>query len=90
MGEARRSEGFSTDAPRERAAHHYGKSYRDIVRAARGEFPAPPDFVALPNDEDEVRAVLDWCADVGAAAIPYGGGSCRSPCISLSTSSRLL
>ena len=61
--------------PEVRAGHHYGKSYRDVVRGARGEFPNPPDHVAFPRDEGEVAAVLDWCAGVGAAAIPYGGGS---------------
>jgi alkyldihydroxyacetonephosphate synthase len=62
-------------APRERAAHAYGRSYRDVVRGARGEFPHPPDVVARPRDEADVAALLDWCADAGAAAIPYGGGS---------------
>ncbi len=61
--------------PFERAAHCYGKSYRDIVRGARGEFTNAPDLVAFPRDEAEVAALLDWCADVRAAAIPYGGGS---------------
>jgi len=64
-----------TTEPRERAGHTYGKSYRDVVRAARGELAAPPDFVAYPEDEAQVAALLDWCADAGAAAIPYGGGS---------------
>jgi alkyldihydroxyacetonephosphate synthase len=59
----------------ERAAHSYGKSYRDLVRAFRGQFEHPPDLVARPRDEAEVAAVLDWCADAGAAAIPYGGGT---------------
>ncbi len=59
----------------ERAAHHYGKSFRDMVRAFRCEFPNPPDVVAFPRDEAEVAAVLEWCGEVGAAAIPFGGGS---------------
>lgn len=61
--------------PYERASHTYGKAFRDIVRAVRGEFAAPPDVVALPRSEDDIVALLDWCADAGAAAIPYGGGS---------------
>jgi alkyldihydroxyacetonephosphate synthase len=64
----------SSDA-HERASHAYGKSYRDLVRAFRGDFDHPPDVVARPRDEDEVGAVLDWCAEAGAAAIPYGGGT---------------
>ena len=34
--------------PYERAAHAYGKSYRDVVRAFRGRFDNPPDVVAHP------------------------------------------
>ncbi|MEU9129717.1 FAD-binding oxidoreductase [Kitasatospora sp. NPDC048540] len=64
-----------TASPYERAAHAYGKSYRDVVRAFHGEFPHPPDLVALPGDEDGIAAVLEWCAHVGAAVVPYGGGT---------------
>jgi alkyldihydroxyacetonephosphate synthase len=60
---------------RERASHAYGKSYRDLIRAMRGRFDHPPDVVAHPRDEAELDAVLAWCADAGAAAIPYGGGT---------------
>jgi alkyldihydroxyacetonephosphate synthase len=59
----------------ERAAHAYGKSYRDVVRAFRGRFDRPPDVVAHPGGEEELEAVLDWCAEAGAAAIPFGGGT---------------
>jgi alkyldihydroxyacetonephosphate synthase len=59
----------------DRAGHTYGKSFRDVVRAFRRDFANPPDVVAFPTDEQTVIALLDWCADVGAAAIPYGGGS---------------
>src|SRR5262249_41588378 len=34
-----------------------------------------PDLVAYPRSEADVVALLDWCSDIGAAAIPYGGGS---------------
>ena len=61
--------------PYDRAAHTYGKSFRDIVRGFHGELRNPPDVVAFPADEAEVVAVLDWCASAGAAAVPYGGGS---------------
>ena len=59
----------------DRAAHAYGKALPDIVRAFRLDFPNPPDVVAFPKTEDDVVAVLDWCNEVGAAAIPFGGGS---------------
>jgi alkyldihydroxyacetonephosphate synthase len=64
----------STDAY-ERAAHCYGKSFRDLVRAFRRQYANPPDVVAFPRTEDDLVAVLEWCTTVRAAAIPYGGGS---------------
>jgi alkyldihydroxyacetonephosphate synthase len=61
--------------PYERAAHAYGKSYRDVVRAFRGQFENPPDVVAHPSDEAELEQVLAWCEEAKAAAIPFGGGT---------------
>jgi alkyldihydroxyacetonephosphate synthase len=61
--------------PHDRASHAYGRSYRDVVRAFRGVFEHPPDLVARPGDEDDLRRLLEWCADAGVAAIPYGGGT---------------
>ncbi|MGI8505792.1 MAG: FAD-binding oxidoreductase [Solirubrobacteraceae bacterium] len=59
----------------ERALHAYGRSYRDVVRAFRGQFDHPPDVVAHPRDEAELRAVLDWALGAGAAVVPFGGGT---------------
>jgi alkyldihydroxyacetonephosphate synthase len=59
----------------DRVAHALGKAYRDVVRGFRGEFTNPPDLVAYPESPEDVDAVLNWCADEGAAAIPYGGGT---------------
>jgi alkyldihydroxyacetonephosphate synthase len=64
-----------SDDRHERVSHALGKAYRDVVRGMRGEIDHPPDLVARPRDEGEVEAVLEWCSDVGAAAIPYGGGT---------------
>jgi alkyldihydroxyacetonephosphate synthase len=58
-----------------RASHTYGKSFRDIARGFAGEFTHPPDVVAYPADEADVARLLEWCADVAAAAVPFGGGS---------------
>src|SRR5262245_15106127 len=66
---------IATVDPRERAAHTYGKAYRDVVRALRRDFAPAPDCVLYPRSEREVADVLDWCAEVRAAALPYGGGS---------------
>jgi alkyldihydroxyacetonephosphate synthase len=64
-----------SDAPADRAGHHYGRSFRDIVRGFACDFPAPPDYVAYPASEADVAAVLDWCSSAGIAVVPYGGGS---------------
>jgi alkyldihydroxyacetonephosphate synthase len=61
--------------PYDRAAHAYGKAYRDVVRAFRGRFDHVPDVVAFPRDERDVETVLEWCDAAGAALIPYGGGT---------------
>ncbi|HEY7933138.1 MAG TPA: FAD-binding oxidoreductase [Solirubrobacteraceae bacterium] len=58
-----------------RASHAWGKSYCDVVRAFRGRFDHPPDFVARPRDESELERVLEWCSARRVAAIPYGGGT---------------
>jgi alkyldihydroxyacetonephosphate synthase len=64
-----------TTDPAARRLHARGQSYVDTVRAARGEIDRFPDVVAVPRDAAEVAAVLDWCADAGAACIPFGGGT---------------
>ncbi len=67
--------GIVTSDRYQRALHSYGRSYRDVVRAFRGEFAHPPDLVAFPESEADVVRLLDWCGEVGAAVVPYGGGS---------------
>jgi alkyldihydroxyacetonephosphate synthase len=64
-----------TDDHRQRVSHALGKAYRDVVRGLRGQIDSPPDLVARPRDESELEAVLSWCAEAGAAAIPFGGGT---------------
>jgi alkyldihydroxyacetonephosphate synthase len=65
---------FSADTA-DRAAHTYGKAYRDLVRAFRGRYDNPPDLVARPRDEADIAAILDWAAAARVAVIPYGGGT---------------
>jgi alkyldihydroxyacetonephosphate synthase len=59
----------------ERCLHSYGRSFRDVQRASRGDFSRPPDLVAFPRDADDVARLLDWCSSLRFAAIPFGGGS---------------
>jgi alkyldihydroxyacetonephosphate synthase len=64
----------STD-PGVRAAHTYGKAYRDVVRALLGDLRTAPDAVALPGGEDDVVRLLDWAGSAGIVVVPFGGGS---------------
>jgi alkyldihydroxyacetonephosphate synthase len=66
---------FLSADPYDRAAHAYGRSFRDLVRAFRRDYTRTPDLVAFPRDEHDVAAVLEWCSAERAAAIPFGGGS---------------
>ncbi len=59
----------------DRAGHTYGKAFRDVVRALDRDLGPAPDLVAFPNDDNDVSSLLDWANDLGAAVIPYGGGS---------------
>jgi alkyldihydroxyacetonephosphate synthase len=59
----------------DRAAHTYGKSYPDYVRAMLGEYDCAPDVVAYPRSEAEISAVMEWAGDVGGSVAPFGGGS---------------
>jgi alkyldihydroxyacetonephosphate synthase len=59
----------------ERVRHAYGRAYRDVVRAFRGQIDHAPDVVARPRDEVQIEQVLAWAADAGAAVIPFGGGT---------------
>lgn len=64
-----------SDAPLDRASHTYGKAYRDVIRALRGQLDAAPDLVAYPSDEADVVNVLDWATTAEVAVVPFGGGS---------------
>ncbi len=64
-----------SSAPRERASHAMGKSFRDVWRALRGRFPHPPDHVAFPRNENDLAEVIEFCDRERVALVPYGGGS---------------
>jgi alkyldihydroxyacetonephosphate synthase len=64
-----------TTEPAVRAAHTYGKAYRDVVRALSGDLAGAPDAVAHPSTEDDVVRLLDWAGSAGVVVVPFGGGS---------------
>jgi alkyldihydroxyacetonephosphate synthase len=63
------------DDHRERVAHAAGRSYPDLVRLRSGELEGAPDAVALPSSHEQLRAVLDECAERSVALVPFGGGT---------------
>jgi alkyldihydroxyacetonephosphate synthase len=50
---------FCTTERYDRAAHTFGKSYPDYVRAMLGDYDCAPDVVAYPRSEAEIAAVMD-------------------------------
>ena len=67
--------GVLTAEPYERLLHTYGKSFPETVRAFARDFANAPDLVAVPANESEIAAVLDWASSAKVAVIPFGGGS---------------
>ena len=59
----------------ERLLHTYGQSFRDTWRKLRGDFRSPPDYVAIPNDEAEVEALMRVAGEHAIALVPFGGGT---------------
>ena len=59
----------------DRLFHTYGKSGAEGARAMLRDFANPPDVIAYPRNETDIVDLLDWCNGIGAAAIPFGGGS---------------
>lgn len=60
--------------PEVRLRHSVGQALPDWIAARSGRF-LPPDGVAFPETEEEVRALLAFAEAVGARVIPYGGGT---------------
>jgi len=67
---------FCADEKYDRLLHSYGRSVHDLTRMIhRHDFANPPDVVAYPRNETDIKALLDWCGENDVAAIPFGGGS---------------
>jgi len=59
----------------ERVLHAAGKGYPDLVLLRSGRPEGAPDAVVHPADHDQVRAVLQACAERSLAVVPFGGGT---------------
>jgi alkyldihydroxyacetonephosphate synthase len=59
----------------ERVLHAAGKGYPDLIRLRAGQPEGAPDAVIRPTDREQLRAVLDRCAEHSVAVVPWGGGT---------------
>ncbi|MDX6199015.1 MAG: alkyldihydroxyacetonephosphate synthase [Actinomycetota bacterium] len=67
--------GLASAADADRARHGIGRSYRDLIRAVRGELTDVPGVVLRPRTEQDVVDVVDWAGSTGVPLVPYGGGT---------------
>jgi alkyldihydroxyacetonephosphate synthase len=59
----------------ERVLHAAGKGYPDLVRLREGAPEGAPDAIVRPHDREQLRAVLERCAQASVAVVPWGGGT---------------
>jgi len=52
-----------------------GKSTLDLLRRKDTGVQDAPDAVLLPGDEEDVAAILRYCAEHSIAVVPFGGGT---------------
>jgi alkyldihydroxyacetonephosphate synthase len=52
-----------------------GKSTLDLLRRKDSGVQDAPDAVLLPRDENDIAAVLEYCAGRSIAVVPFGGGT---------------
>jgi alkyldihydroxyacetonephosphate synthase len=69
-----RGTGFDTSAD-VRLDHAHGQSTPDWIALRSGHGQTCADGVAFPASHDEVQAALDEALRLGAAVVPYGGGT---------------
>lgn len=65
---------ISTD-PGDRVRHARGQSMPDWIATRSGRIEIFPDGIAYPNNDDEVRRLLEYAQQTGTHLIPYGGGT---------------
>jgi len=58
-----------------RVRHTRGKSTPDLLRMRSGDAADAPDAVVLPQDHEQVAAVVSWCSHRLVALVPFGGGT---------------
>ncbi|WP_245540787.1 FAD-binding oxidoreductase [Patulibacter americanus] len=58
-----------------RLAHAAGKSTLDLLAARAGRLPEAPDAVVTSGSPEETQAVVEACAALRIAVVPFGGGT---------------
>ena len=66
--------GVSTDQL-DRLVHSHGQSFPDLVALRTGSVATAPDAVAHPTSPEEVCDLIRDARRVGAAVVPFGGGT---------------
>jgi alkyldihydroxyacetonephosphate synthase len=61
--------------PFERLRHARGQSLPDWIALRSGQLDAFPDAVAFPESASDIEELIIFASSVGAALIPYGGGT---------------
>lgn len=61
--------------PRTRWGHTRGYSTPDLLRHRAHDISDVPDAVVYPGSHDEVQALLQLCAGLLVAVVPYAGGT---------------
>ena len=64
----------TTDAE-QRLRHSRGESFPDWIAKRHGQIDSFPDGVAYPENNEQVRELLDWAKQQSVAVIPWGGGT---------------
>lgn len=58
-----------------RVRHTRGKSTPDLILIRAGQAGDAPDLVLLPENHDQVLALLAVCSEHRVAVVPFGGGT---------------
>ncbi|MDO9410337.1 FAD-binding oxidoreductase [Patulibacter sp.] len=58
-----------------RLRHAAGKSTLDLLDARSGALRRAPDAVVVPAGPEEVQSVVERCAELRVAVVPFGGGT---------------
>jgi alkyldihydroxyacetonephosphate synthase len=67
--------GQLSDDPAVRLRRGHGHTVAEVNALRSGGFARVPDYVACPEDEAQVAAVIEAAAKHGVVLVPYGGGT---------------